>query len=438
MKPLSLLLPLLFLTAAGSSQAQRLTPIDQLPVLETGGQAMPDEWVDRDTGHRVFKLARRQGSNRSFYFHNHPFVGDEMLFVGSAEAKASTDMLAGNGTQNDVKQMYAVNLKTLKVRQVTKEKQGVSTEIVCPATRQLFFQRNDSIFSCSIDNGKVRLIARLPEGKTGRISCVNCDGTKLAGTFNNPEEARILREHPKKSEFFNLIFEARLEKTIFTIDVKTGQFTDVWTDNAWLNHLQFSPTDPNRLLFCHEGHWHKVDRIWNIDIRTHKPVLMHKRTVYREIAGHEWFGAGGRYLYFDLQKPRSTTFYVGKVDVETLHEEIYPVIRDAWAVHYTTAWDETFLAGDGGSKTSVAHSNRDQWIYRYDFPGTHHSLGGTIPDSQDSLHTIVCDSLRVERLVNMKNHNYDLEPNVHFSPDNRFIIFRANFEGYDNIYAVEL
>lgn len=419
-------------------EAQRLTPIEKLPVMETGGQSMPDEWIDKDTGHRVFKLARRAGSNRSFYFHNHPFVGDEMLFVGSEEAKASTDMLAGNGTQNDIKQMYAVNLKTLKVRQVTKEKQGVSTEIVCPATRKLFFQRNDSIFSCSVDNGKVQLIAKLPEGKTGRISCVNCDGTKLAGTFNNPEEARILREHPKKSEFFNLIFEARLEKTIFTIDVATGEFTNVWTDNAWLNHLQFSPTDPYRLLFCHEGHWHKVDRIWNIDIRTHEPVLMHKRTVYREIAGHEWFGASGRYLYFDLQKPRSTTFYVGKVDVETLHEEIFPVIRDAWAVHYTSAWNETFLAGDGGSKTSVAHSDRDQWIYRYDYPGTHNSLGGTIPDSKDSTYTIVADSLRVERLVNMKNHNYNLEPNVHFSPDNRFVIFRANFEGYDNIYAVEL
>ena len=28
----------------------------------------------------------------------------------------------------------------------------------------------------------------------------------------------------------------------------------------WLNHLQFSPTDPTLLMFCHEGPWHKVDR----------------------------------------------------------------------------------------------------------------------------------------------------------------------------------
>jgi oligogalacturonide lyase len=65
-------------------------------------------------------------------------------------------------------------------------------------------------------------------------------------------------------------------------------------------------------------------------------------------------------------------------------------------------------------------------------------LGGTIPTAEDSIHTIVCDSLKTEKLVNMKNHNYNLEPNVHFSPDNKWVIFRANFEGFDNVYAVEL
>ena len=37
-----------------------------------------------------------------------------------------------------------------------------------------------------------------------------------------------------------------------------------------------------------------------------------------------------------------------------------------------------------------------------------------------------------------RRHDYSLEPNVHMSPDQKWVIFRANFEGYDNIYAVEL
>jgi len=49
------------------------------------------------------------------------------------------------------------------------------------------------------------------------------------------------------------------------------------------------------------------------------------------------------------------------------------------------------------------------------------------------------DKFKSEKLVNMKNHNYHLEPNVHFSPDEKWIMFRANFEnGVEQAYAVEI
>ena len=39
---------------------------------------------------------------------------------------------------------------------------------------------------------------------------------------------------------------------------------DVLEEHEWLNHFQFSPTDPNLILFCHEGTWHEVDRVWSV------------------------------------------------------------------------------------------------------------------------------------------------------------------------------
>jgi oligogalacturonide lyase len=48
------------------------------------------------------------------------------------------------------------------------------------------------------------------------------------------------------------------------------------------------------------------------------------------------------------------------------------------------------------------------------------------------------DHFKAEKLVNMKHHNYKLEPNVHFSPDGKWIIFRANFEGQEEVYAVKI
>ena len=43
-----------------------------------------------------------------------------------------------------------------------------------------------------------------------------------------------------------------------------------------------------------------------------------------------------------------------------------------------------------------------------------------------------------ERLVNMSRHNYKLEPNVTFSPDQKWIIFRSNMSGATQVYAVEI
>ena len=65
----------------------------------------------------------------------------------------------------------------------------------------------------------------------------------------------------------------------------------------------------------------------------------------------------------------------------------------------------------------MAKANDGRWIYLF------------TPDG---------DKFKSKKLVNMKNHNYKLEPNVHFSPDGQWVIFRANFEGNTDVYAVEL
>ena len=43
-----------------------------------------------------------------------------------------------------------------------------------------------------------------------------------------------------------------------------------------------------------------------------------------------------------------------------------------------------------------------------------------------------------EKLVDMARHDYRLEPNVHFTPDGKWLVFRSNMEGHEAVYAVEL
>jgi oligogalacturonide lyase len=45
---------------------------------------------------------------------------------------------------------------------------------------------------------------------------------------------------------------------------------------------------------------------------------------------------------------------------------------------------------------------------------------------------------RSEKLVNMSKHDYALEPNVNFSPDGKWIVFRSNMYGPSHVFAVEV
>jgi oligogalacturonide lyase len=391
------------------------------PVMETGGQKMPDEWIDKSTGHKLIRLTRREGSSMSFYFHNNPFIGNKMVFYNSRLETPGevTDMRKQETYNLNVKdkQLYMIDLGTLAIEQLTHHPTPMNGEIVSVKRKEVFFQVKDSVFSVNVETKKQRLVFVFPEDFKANITTVNADGTLLGGARATAAEAEILKNNPEKKDFFNLIYEAKLPKTLFTINIATQKLTKLFTDSAWLNHVQFSSTDPSLLMFCHEGPWHKVDRIWTIDVNTKKVTLMHKRTMDMEIAGHEWFGESGKRIWFDLQLPRGETFFVAGADVKTGREIKYQVERNDWSVHYTSSADEKSFAGDGGDPGAVAKAKDGQWINYF---------------------TVKGDWLQAEKLVNMKYHKYKLEPNVHFSPDGKWIIFRANFEGTENVYAVEI
>jgi oligogalacturonide lyase len=382
----------------------------QVPMLETGAQTpMPPEWIDKDTGHKLKRISIREGSNRSFYFHNNPFVkgkdgkGDLMIFYGSTD----------KGTQ-----LFSVDLETLEIEQLTDHPSRKSGEIVGRKRREVFYQIRDSVFATHIDEHTTRLVYVFPDDFKAGITTLNADESKLAGTWAGPEKRAIYEKYPNKGDYFDRIFEAKIPHTLFTVDIGSGELQKIHTENTWLGHIQFSTTAPDMLMFCHEGPWHKLDRIWNIDIDTKEVKKIHERTVDREIAGHEFWSRDGKTIWYDLQIPRGETFYLAGYNVKTGKKTRYQMTRDEWSIHFNISPDQQRFCGDGGDSTQVARAENGTWIYLF----TPHR-----------------NRLESEKLVNMQNHHYRrLEPNVHFSPDGKWVIFRANFEGESQIYAVEL
>ena len=401
------------------SNALFAQPATDAPILETGGQRMPEMWIDKDTKHKVIRLSRIEGnSSLSFYFHNNPFIGNKMVFYSSTRNDVSNvakQEISSTNSRN--KQIWLLDLATMKSEQLTHQSSPMNGEIVHNKTGVIYYQIKDSVFSVDAQTKKEQLVYVFPEDFKASITTVNADGTLLGGAKSSDQEKELFKKYPDKSSYFNIIYEAKLPRTLFTIDIKSKRLNKLFTDSAWLNHVQFSPTDPSVLMFCHEGPWHKVDRIWTIDINTKQVKLMHKRTMDMEIAGHEWIGPDGRTIWFDLQQPRGATFFVAGADIKTGKEVKYSLQRNEWSIHFNISPDQKLFCGDGGDPGQVAKAPDGQWIYLFK------------PDGDHFVST---------KLVNMKHHQYKLEPNVHFSPDGKWIIFRANFEGIENVYAVEI
>jgi oligogalacturonide lyase len=371
-----------------------------LSSLLTAAPVLRDDWVDPSTGHRVIRLSRIEGTNESFYFHQNAFtpLGDKMVF--------------GNIPIGFSNRLVELNWSTGKLEPLTVE--GVHGGLVAHRSANLYFQRGPVLAVEDLNSHQTRAITLLPKG--WGISTVNANETLAAGTFVD-SNLKIDHSGPK-SAWFNKIYEAQRPQCLFTVNLLTGETNLIHRYPGWLGHIQFSPTDPSLLMFCHEGPWDKVDRIWHIRADGTELRLMHQRSMPMEIAGHEFWSPDGKTVWFDLQVPRSQNFFLAGVDVATGAEVRYPLERNQWSVHYNISADQELFAGDGGGPGNVAHATDGKWIWLF---------------TPQSGHTF-----RAEKLVNMANHDYLLEPNVNFTPNGKWIVFRGNFDGMPQVYAVEV
>ena len=360
-----------------------------------------DEWIDPETGHRVVRLSRLPGESQSFYFHQNAFTreGDKMVF-------------SNTGT-NRARNLFALDWRTRKIEPLTDGGTN-SGEIVAPKGRQAFYMRDGLIYATHLDTRATRTIAKLPRG--WRVMTINADETRLAGAFGDGT-AEIARGKPR-SYWFEAIHAAKLPHQLFTVTIANGKVDVIHRGNDWFNHVQFSPTDPALLMFCHEGPWHLVDRIWNIRTDGSELRLMHQRGITNEIAGHEFWSADGATVWYDLQVPRGERFFLAGVPAQQGQSIRYPVSRDEWSVHFNVSRDGKLFAGDGGASNMVARATNGKWIWLF------------TPQAGSTL--------KAEHLVDMRKHDYALEPNVNFTPDAKWIVFRGNFDGSSQVYAVEV
>jgi oligogalacturonide lyase len=171
---------------------------------------------------------------------------------------------------------------------------------------------------------------------------------------------------------------------------------------------------------------------------------MHRRAMRYEIAGHEFFSHDGKWVWYDLQTPRSKEFWLAGVNVETGERRRYRVAREHWSVHYNVSRDGKLFAGDGGGPGSVANLTPLPERKKLDPPGNTQAIFLFTPTDapfetvEAGGEKVKVGKLAARKLVDLSKHDYRLEPNVTITPDNRWVVFRSNMHGATHVYAVEL
>ncbi len=406
----------------------------------------PKTWVDKDTGHRIIRLTDEPNSS-GFYFNVNAYTPDLKTMIYTAPDGIHTMDLATRKTKllvpNPPKPADADGASQFRFG-------GVHAIIAGSKTNSVFYTMADpkthvtAIYKADVYSGEVTKLTDLPKGMG--VATINADETLGAGTINDttaaPEyganrvnppgvQAGPLVQPANKGEMMEQRLAARIPLTLNTINLKTGELKVLLHSTDWVNHLLFSPKDPTLLMYCHEGPWQKVDRIWMIHTDGTNNTLIHKRTIAMEIAGHEFWGLDGKTIWYDWQPIKGQDFYLAGLDLATGKKTAFHMERNEWSIHFNLTKDLDVFTGDGGDPGQVAKAPDGEWIELF------HPQMIKTDGALNDISFFQPGVFHSEHLVNMSQHNYKLEPNVRFSPDKSLVIFTSNMFGPGFVFAVE-
>jgi len=413
----------------------------------------PTSWVDKDTGHRVWRLTEEPNSS-GLYFNVNAITPDKKTVIYTAPdgihgldlATRKTWLILATTGQYEWAQIVIVGSKTNSIF-ITRREEGMD-----PTNPKV---RLRSLCKVDVYSGEVTKLVDLPPGSATGIPnlCVNADETLVAGFYEDgppdPESNYNPRDHKpslgpdgkplkgflvqsaNKEEMMDRRLNAHIPLVLFTINLQTGKQTAILRTTDWIDHFLFSPADPMLLMYAHEGHWNKVDRLWFIRADGTGNTLIHKRQMVDEINGHEFWNLDGKSIWYDLQTPSGRVYWLAHYDTETQRRTWYYLNSMDRSLHFNVTEGADLICADGSDPRLARGSLEVAWIKLFR-PQVRKSDGINKPEF------IQTGNLSMERLVNMEKHDYRLEPNVRFTPDKKMVLFTGNMFGPSYLFGVEV
>ena len=258
-------------------------------------QTYPSEmrtFADPLTGRQITQLTNSKDfDNVHLYFTENAFTrgGREIFFLSDRDTP---------GVDN----VFTVHQDTGAIRRITNYTDaGVTNLTKDPYSTVLLYNHGREAVHHCLQSGKKQVLYTFPdEYRPGRLS-LNCDHT-LVGILMN-EDVQV--EHGVNyAGFEEKMYRVKRSRIVFVplTDGKAGTPYIGVRDTCELGHLQFSPTDRNLCMYCHEGPWHLVmQRIFIVDTDTME-VFPCFRQNKEDSVGHEFWTRDGN-VFFDNRGP---------------------------------------------------------------------------------------------------------------------------------------
>jgi len=301
------------------------------------GDVMPSEartYTDSQTGASVRQLTDWRAHSHHLYFTN-----DGLWDAGRRLLIASE--------RNNGRNLYSVDLAGGDMTQLTDFPPGAAPSLLTtfanPARSEAYFVADGRIVALDLNERTQRELFRAPQGfLCGNLS-VTADGQTICHVIRQDLSARIRTDLQHGYVGFVETFEARPHCVVLGIPAAGGPPRVLHEDDCWIGHVNTSPTMPDRLTFCHEGPWNRLQRLWGLDIATGEaePLRPQKPP---EAIGHEyWFADGRRVGYHGWLDEKRPVW--GFVSFDGSGRREWPL--GCRSMHFHSI-DETLFVGDGG------------------------------------------------------------------------------------------
>lgn len=374
-------------------------------VQSVGGEIK--EYKDPKTGARVRRLTGDGSSNVHPYFTSWGFVGE------------GTDNAILISNRSGRYQWYLLNIPAGRLTQLTAGEK-ISPNQGCVARNgRLFYFAGPALHVIKTDTLEDRELYRVPEGFIPALPTCSDDGRYVA--FAYCQETKLSTETGKIYATMHERYYQHPNSVVMRIDAETGEAKAAWGEPNWISHTLIHPTQPNLILFCHEGGGTCVgQRMWIVDLNQ---MQMRKATaLYPQKPGescvHEYFtrqgDVGFQYTLEREGKIEEYNAYI-RTDGSWVRQYLFSGPRPG---HIQSNSDNSLVIGD---RAYLSPEDKDGGNYL----GLMTHVGGRVQMRRLAWHG-----------TSWKTQASHGHPS--FSPDDKWVLYNSDEGKCDNVYMVEV